>query len=512
MNENSFTSLEPLSETRFTHDLPTVPQPHLGKVLVTGATGYIGGRLVPELVDRGYQVRVMVRSESSGYHERWPDTEVVLADAKDPDQLSEALEGIHTAYYLIHSLLLGHREFESVDIEVADNFRRLAEEQGVKRIIYLSGLGDVRGKLSPHLRNRLEVAETLSKGNVPVTVLRAGMIIGSGSASYEILRNLVENTPIFFIPYWAKTKSQPIAIRDVIKYLVGVLEIEDTSGKSFDIGGYDVVTYDQMLRMFAKVLGKKRIFLPALITNTVLYGYIASLLTPVPGPITKVLVQGCKNEVICINNDIKNYLAFDPLLLKTALIRALQQEKRDEITSRWSDAYPRDYNLAIKLHQLDPPPVYTSSYCLLTYNNAASLFDSFCHIGGKMGWFNSNWMWKLRGLIDRIALGVGSSRGRRSYHDLRINDVIDFWRVENIVKDKLLLLRAEMKLPGKAWLEFNIDSYEGLNKFSVNAYFEPKGFAGRVYWYNFLPFHIFIFRDLIKQIEKRSKPLQANAG
>ena len=494
----------PLVNKAFTYDLPTQPKPQLGKILVTGATGYIGGRLVPELVLRGYQVRVMVRSESPDHQERWPNTELVIADARKPEQLAKALEGINTAYYMIHSLLLGQKEFESVDIEVADNFRKAAEEQGVKRIIYLSGLGDIRGKLSPHLRNRLEVGQTLAKGNIPITVLRAGMIIGSGSASYEILKNLVENTPIFFIPYWAKTKSQPIAIRDVIKYLIGVLEIEETSDKRYDIGGSDVVTYDQMLRVLAKVLGKKRIFLPALITNTALYGYLASLLTPVPGPITKVLVRGCKNEVICINNDIEKLLKFEPLSLETSLGLALEQEKRDEISTRWSDAYPRDYNLAVKLHQLNPPPVYTSSYCLLTYKNQAHLFDSFCHIGGKMGWFNSNWMWKLRGLIDKIALGVGSSRGRRSYHDLRINDVIDFWRVENIVKDKLLLLRAEMKLPGKAWLEFNIDNYEGLNKLSVHAYFEPHGFAGRVYWYNFLPFHVFIFRDLIKQIEKRT--------
>lgn len=504
MNEISFRSVEPPVKTGFTHDLPTQPQHNLGKVLVTGATGYIGGRLVPELVSRGYQVRVMVRSESTDYQERWPNTEVVFADARNPDQLQTALEGIHTAYYLIHSLLLGRKEFESADIEAANNFRLAAEKQGVKRIIYLSGLGDVRGKLSPHLRSRLEVAETLANGLIPVTVLRAGMIIGSGSASYEILRNLVENTPVFLIPYWAKTKSQPIAIRDVIKYLVGVLEIENTSGNSYDIGGYDIITYDQMLRLFAKVLGKKRIFLPALITNAALYGYLASLLTPVPGPITKVLVQGCKNEVICVNNDIKNHLDFEPLTLKTSLINALEQEKRDEITSRWSDAYPRDYNLAIKLHQLDPPPEYTSSYCLLTYKSASSLFESFCYIGGEMGWFNSNWMWRLRGLLDSIAMGVGTSRGRRSAKDLRINDVIDFFRVENIVKDKLLLLRAEMKLPGKAWLEFSIDNYEGLNKLSVNAYFEPHGFAGRAYWYNFLPFHIFIFRDLIKQIDKRS--------
>jgi uncharacterized protein YbjT (DUF2867 family) len=495
----------PLEGSVYTKDLRSTPKPGYGKILVTGATGYIGGRLVPELVSRGYKVRVMVRSELSEYQKRWPRAEVVLADARNYDQLIKALAGVHTAYYLIHSLLLGRKEFESADIEAASNFQEAANENKVKRIIYLSGLGDVRGKLSPHLRNRLEVGKTLARGSTPVTVVRAGMIIGSGSASYEILRNLVDNTPLFFIPYWARTKSQPIAIRDVIKYLVGILEIEETAGKSFDIGGAEIITYDQKLKVLAKVLGKKRVFLPGLITYKPLYGYLASLLTPVPGPITKVLVEGCKNEVICINNDIKKYLDFKLLDFRTALVKALEQEEKDEITSRWSDAYPRDYNLAIKLHQLNPPPKYTSSYCLLTYKSASSLFESFCHIGGKMGWFNSNWMWRLRGLLDRIALGVGTSRGRRSSTDLRINDVIDFFRVENIVKNKLLLLRAEMKLPGKAWLEFSIDRYEGLNKLSVQAYFQPHGLPGVIYWYNFLPFHIFIFRDLIKQIEKRAR-------
>jgi uncharacterized protein YbjT (DUF2867 family) len=491
-------------DTCFCDDLPTVPRPDEGLILVTGATGYIGGRLVPELLARSYRVRVMVRSFSPDYASRWPGAEIVQADALNIDQLNAALKGVDTAYYLIHSLLLGYKKFEKTDIQVAVNFRIAAEKQKVKGIIYLSGLGKRNTQLSPHLKNRAIVGENLSQGPVPVTILRAGMIIGSGSASYEILSNLVRNTPIFFIPGWAKTKSQPIALRDVIKYMVGVLELDEARGKEFDIGGKTILTYDQKLRDLAKILGKKRIFFPAWITTPAIYGYLASLLTPVPGPITKVLVRGCRNEAICHDNGIRELIDFEPLSFTEALKTALLREEKDQVTSRWSDSFPFAHELSVKLTELKPVPKYNTSYCLLSFKEPASLFNSFCSIGGKVGWFHSNWMWRLRGMIDRLLLGVGSSRGRRSYSELRVNDVIDFFRVENIKQDKLLLLRAEMKIPGKAWLEFIIDSYEGLNKLSVTAYFQPSGILGKLYWYFFLPFHFYLFNALIKKIEKRS--------
>ncbi len=496
------------SRPLFCTDLPSLPVPEIGTVLVTGATGYIGGRLVPELLARGYRVRVMVRAPFPELMERWPGVELIVADALDIEGLLLALQGVHTAYYLIHSLLLGQKKFESVDLQAATNFRIAAENQDVKRIIYLSGLGNIDSELSPHLESRNKVAQKLAQGIIPVTVLRAGIIIGSGSASYEILENLVKNSPVFFIPSWARTRSQPIAIRDVIKYLVGVLELQESSGQVFDIGGNDILTYDQMLLVMARHLKKRRFFFPALINYPPLYGYIVGLLTPVPIPITKVLVRGCKNEVICKCNEIRQMLPFEPLTFSESLDKALQNEKDDHINTRWSDSYPPAHELAVKLHQFIPAPKYTSAYCMLTYKPASSLFKSFCNIGGKMGYFQSNWMWRLRGVIDRIFLGVGSSRGRRSTSELRINDVIDFFRVENIIPDKKLLLRAEMRLPGKAWLEFNIDNNEGLNKLTINAYFHPRGITGILYWYAFLPFHFYIFKDLLKQIERRSeKPM-----
>ena len=488
------------------NDLTTTPRTDKGLILVTGATGYIGGRLVPELLARNYNVRVMVRSFSEDYSLRWPGAEVIEADALNLEDLILALQGVDTVYYLIHSLLLGHKKFEQADIQAAVNFRIAAENQNIKSIIYLGGLGDINTKLSAHLKNRTIVGEKLSQGPIPVTILRAGMIIGSGSASYEILSNLVRNTPIFFIPKWARTKSQPIALRDVIKYLVGVLELDEAIGREFDIGGQSILTYDEKLIKLSKLIGKKRVFLPALITMPALYGYLASLLTPVPGPITKVLVKGCKNEVVCQNNDIRELINFEPLSFDEALQEALLVEEKDEITTRWSDSFPHTIGTPTKLNQISPLPKYNNSYCLLTHKAPADLFTSFCGIGGKMGWFHGNWMWRLRGMVDRLLLGVGSSRGRRSYSELRVDDAIDFFRVENIKKDKLLLLRAEMILPGKAWLEFIIDSYDGLNKLTITAYFQPKGFWGFIYWYFFLPFHFYIFKKLIKKIEKKAAP------
>lgn len=486
------------------HELPTFPIEGKLLILVTGASGYIGGRLVPELLERGYQVRVMVRKYSSEYKNRWPNAEIAVADADNQNRLQEALMGVDVAYYLIHSLHLGTKIFESNDILVATNFRKACEYNNVKRIIYLGGLGKKGTKLSAHLESRIRVAEVLSEGTTPVTALRAGMIIGSGSASYEILKNLVDNTPIFFIPKWAKTKSQPISIRAVIMYLVGVLEVKETIGNIYDIGGPDILTYNEKLVILSKLLGKRRIFLPGLIPYAPLYGYIVSLLTRVPAPITKVLVEGCKNEVICENGNLKSLINIELYSFKTSLVKALSVEERDMVSTRWSDAYPPAHDLAIKLHELKEPPRFTTSYSITTIKSCENIFKSFCKVGGKKGWFQNNWSWWMRGVFDKIFMGIGTARGRRSSSSLRINDVIDFWRVENIIENKTLLLRAEMNIPGKAWLEFYITEGSESNKFTLNAYYVPKGIKGYLYWYNFLPFHGIIFKDLLKQIERKS--------
>lgn len=496
--------MEMEKDNLFCTGLPTTPKPGNGIVLVSGASGYIGGRLVPELLARGYRVRVLVRGDFSVYNRRWPGVEIYVTDALDKRGLKKALKEIHTAYYLIHSMLLGKKKFAAADTRAAGNFREAAEKNGVRRIIYLGGLGDADTHLSTHLRSRMAVGEELKKGGVPVTVLRAAIIIGSGSASFEIIKNLVNNLPLFISPKWARTECQSISIRDVIKYLVGVLELEETAGKSYDIGGREIINYQEMMKVLADIMDKKRIFIPLPFSFPKVSAYITSLFTPVPARVTMCLMGGCSNEVVCKNNSIRKILPFKQLAYKEAVVRAMTREEQDEIYTRWSDAYPPAHELAIKLGELREPPRYTSSYSLTTKKDCDSLFKNICRVGGKHGWFNSNILWRLRGMIDRLLMGVGTSRGRRSHSDLRINDVIDFWRVEDLEQDKMLLLRAEMKLPGKAWLKFNIHRQKDENLLSVTAYFAARGFWGKVYWYMFLPFHRLIFYDIIHQVEKRS--------
>jgi uncharacterized protein YbjT (DUF2867 family) len=315
-------------EGLFCRDLPSKPLPHVGTILVTGVSGHVGGRLVPELLARGYKVRVMLRGRNIAYKSRWTGAEIVIADALNEEHLKTALDGIDTAYYLIHSLSLGSKSFGAADIRASANFRKAAEEKDVKRIIYLGGLGDVRSSLSPHLCNRMEVAKELKKGKVVVTVLRAAVIVGKGSASYEIMQYLVKRLPVIPFPRQAKNKCQPVAISDVIKYLVGVLEVPEAAGKDFDIGGKDILTYVEMLKVLANLLDKRTIFVPFPFLNIRLYTYLASLLTPIPTSITRCLVEGLKNEATCHDESIKKYFPFEPMSYKEAVLRAMPPEKK----------------------------------------------------------------------------------------------------------------------------------------------------------------------------------------
>lgn len=488
----------------FCSEMPTEPCSHKGIVLITGATGYIGGRLVPELHNRGYRTRILVRAWHHELGIQFPGSEVVVGDVLDRQSLIPALQDVHSAYYLVHSFKLGEEKFETADYRAAVNFSEVAEEMGVSRLIYLGGLGDSEAGLSPHLKSRYDVANVFRNSKVPATILRAAIIIGSGSASYEIIRSLVNTLPFMFMPPWARTRCQPIAIRDVIKYLVGVMEEELTTGKEFDIGGADVLTYEEMLEIQAEIIGKRIWFIPFPFNVKRIYSYSVSLLTPVPRNITRLLMGSVMNDVVIQNNDINNFLPFVTISYRESLIRALSLEEKDKIRTRWSDAYPPEFELAIRLSEMKGEPDYVSEYFLDSQKKASELFQTICKIGGKEGWFHYNWMWRMRGYIDRILLGVGSSRGRKNKDRLSINDVIDFWRVEDIRQNHYLLLRAEMKLPGKAWLRFGIEQKKDRNVLSVKAFFYTKTTWGKLYWYMFLPFHFLLFKALIKQIDLRS--------
>lgn len=485
-------------------DLISTPIPDIGTILVTGATGYIGGRLVPELLARGYKVRVMARVATGECEERWPEAETVVADALNKDQLKKALEGVHTAYYLIHPSFIGYKKYRTTDLIAAKNFRETADLIGLKRIIYLTSIID-KASLSDSIQSQIiQIPNELQKCKVPITKIRVAMIIGSGSAFYDMFKNLVRRSPVILLPEWSKNKVQPISLRSLLHVLVGVLETENTISKEYDVCGEEVLTYEEMFRVFSDILKKKKKYIRTRITNPKFYSYLSSLVTPLPESIIRSMIIRARFEMLCQNNNNDIKLFYTPLKFRDSIIRAMGREEQDQVQTRWSDEYPREHELARKLEELKTPPKFISSYSRVTDQLAPALFQSFCRIGGKEGWLHGNWMWRLRGMMDRVFLGVGLSRGRRSASNLRINDVIDFWRVEDIEENKRLLLRAEMKVPGLAWLEFDINEEDGKNKLTVTAYYDTKGIWGSLYWYIFIPFHHIIFTNLLKQIELKS--------
>lgn len=471
------------------------------KVLLTGSTGYIGRRLKQILLnDENIELKLLVRNKKS-VTTLDKNVTVIQGDTFDKESLKEALKDVEVAYYLIHSL--SNENYKDLDKISAQNFLDVANECGVKRIIYLGGLGVKNENTSEHLLSRIETGEILSSNkNVQTIWFRAGVIIGSGSASFEIIRNLTEKLPIMTTPKWVDTKAQPIAVNDVLSYLHNGLYLNEKKNLIVDIGS-EQLSYKNMMLKTAKVLRLKRYLITLPFMSINLSSYWLNLFTPVPFTVAKALIEGLKSEVIIQNDHAKKYFPnITPISYEEAVKNAIKEIEENQVISRWNDKgdgvwEKNAQNEISKAVFIDRKEVDISDI------EASKVYQSFISIGGENGWFDFDFLWELRGIIDKLIGGVGLKRGRRSQCDLRISDCLDFWKVVDLQKDERLLLYAQMKVPGEAWLEFKIKD----NKLIQSAYFYPKGVLGRLYWYTLVPLHYFVFNNMIKSIIKKAKAL-----
>ncbi len=492
-------------------DLPTSPLPDVKTVLVSGASGYVARRLVPELLFRGYRVRCMLREKSMPQVLTHPNLEYVYADALNKDQLQLAMKGIDIAYYLIHSMRMVNRKFRQTDKTAAKNFREAAEEHGVKKIIYLGGLGEASKVVSRHLQSRIEVGTTLSEGSIPVIRLRGAIIIGTGSTSYELLKSMIQHTRwIPFLPEF-NSRCQPIAIRDVIKYLVGVLETDGLKTGKYPLGGPEVMTYQEMVERFAGILDKRiRFFNVSWVPLPVsmmcrLFAYWLHLFISVPVNITCLLLESLRTDVVCTDETIREILPFETVGFETAVKWALQKEVNSMVYSHWTDVPPENMADLMPLYQFESSDFIVEEHSKDIPVSAEAVFQSICRIGGSHGWVHANLLWKIRGFIDRVLGGVGLNRGRRDPNDLRIGDSVDFWRVENLTPNRELLLRAELISPGLSWLQFALQPIEnGHTRLTLRAHFIPDPVWGHVYWTLLSKFHTYIFRGMLDYFFKES--------
>lgn len=474
------------------------------RVLVTGATGYIGGRLVPELLGSGYAVRVLVRDPERLQGRAWADqVEVATGDVFAPETLSAAMAGVQAAYYLIHSMS-GAADFEERDKRAARNFAQAAQQTDVEHVIYLGGLGDPeREELSEHLRSRHETGNVLREHGPTVTELRAAVIVGSGSASFEMIRNLAERVPVMICPRWVFTKIQPIGIADVLRYLVGALELDECRGRIIQIGGRDVMTYGAMMLGYARARGLRRWLVPVPVLSPRLSSYWVHWVTPIPAGIARPLIEGLKNEVVAQDESAREcFPNIEPIGYETAVRRTLEKLDAGEIATSWSDALASSQRDRATSHIDFREGMIVERRRRVVDASPQALFRVVTGLGGDRGWLYANALWRLRGVLDRLVGGVGFRRGRRDPDKLRVGDAVDFWRVEAIRPPELLRLRAEMKVPGRAWLEFRISPSEDDDTtiLQQNAYFAPRGLAGLLYWYALYPIHRRIFSKLSERI------------
>ena len=476
-------------------------------VLVAGATGYIGGRLVPRLLDEGHVVRCLTRRPEKLDGVEWAvRADIVPGDVLDVESVARAMDGIDVVYYLVHSIGTGSH-FEESDRAAAENVAAAAAAAGVRRIVYLGGLVPSGEAASPHLASRAEVGQIFLDGPVPAVVLQAGVIIGSGSASFEMLRYLTERLPVMVTPKWVRSRVQPIAVRDVLSYLVGGLELPAATNRRFDIAGPDILTYETMMQRYAAVAGlPRRLVIAVPVLTPWLSSQWVNVVTPVPKAIAQPLIESLRNSVVAREHDIETLIPIRPLGFDAAVEKALQKVADIDVATRWSGAeWPGAPS--------DPMPtdpewaggsVYRDEREVVVETARSDVWRVVEGIGGERGWYSFPMAWAVRGLLDRLAGGVGLRRGRRHPDLLAVGEPLDFWRVEAIERGRLLRLRAEMKLPGQAWLEFRLEERDGATTLHQRALFVPHGLSGHLYWWSVWPFHGAVFGSMLRSLAAAS--------
>lgn len=467
-------------------------------VLLTGASGYIGGRLLKSLEKANWPVRCLARRADFLKPRVAGSTEVVQADCLDRDSLPPALAGVHTAYYLVHSMG-SPGKFEEEDRRAAQNFADAAREAGIRRIIYLGGLGSEDQTLSAHLRSRHEVADILRSSGIPTIEFRASIVIGSGSLSFEMIRALVQRLPVMICPRWVSVKAQPIAVEDVIAYLMEALKLPDGPGAVFEIGGTDQVSYGEIMREYARQRGLPRWMIPVPVLTPRLSSLWLGLVTPVYARIGRKLVDSMRNPTLVHDPSALTVFSVKPKGLKEAIERALHNEDQEFAATRWSDALSsggRTHSwggVQFGTRLVDSRTVQVSVA-------PTSAFEPIQRIGGENGWYFANFLWWLRGMVDLVAGGVGLRRGRKDPQAVAVGDALDFWRVEAFEQDHQLRLAAEMKVPGRAWLQFEVEPNNQGSVIRQTAIFDPAGLAGLLYWYGLYPMHCWVFSGMLRKI------------
>jgi uncharacterized protein YbjT (DUF2867 family) len=479
-----------------------------GRVLLTGANAYVGGRLLRKLEESGRQVRCMVRRPEALSGRTAEQTEVVCGDILAPDSLDAALAGVSVAYYLVHSMA-GPGLFADADRRGAENFAAAARRCGVSRIVYLGGLG-AEHDVSTHLESRHEVGRILRESGVPTIEFRASIIIGSGSVSFEIVRSLVDRSPVLLIPRWVVSRAQPLAVEDVLAYLLAALDLELEESRVFEIGGPDRVAYVDLMREYARQVGLRRAIVRVPLATPRISGLWLSVVTPVYACIGRALIESLRHDTLVRDGSAREVFPIRPRDLRQAIERALANEDRDFAETRWSDAlsaYPGRHWGGRTFGQRA-----VASRKITIAASPRQTFAAIQRIGGATGWYYANGFWRLRGLLDQIVGGVGLRRGRRDPVRLAVGDTLDFWRVEAFEQDRLLRLRAEMKSPGRIWLQFDIDDDQAGTTLHQTAIFDPHGVAGLAYWYTLYPVHYLIFKGMLRRIGQAVTTSQAGSA